>query len=127
MSLDFNIKDRTPVWMALSELYLDTELDSNNYSLIGATFVNSPYSLEEICVINKYEVFPVLKYNLMSMAGEWAGFQEKYLVSEITRNLKKRNRFKRFRNKISFHLFNGMIMHHWEHISEKIISTKNAE
>jgi ABC-type uncharacterized transport system involved in gliding motility auxiliary subunit len=74
-NIDDVLEYRAPIWGALSKFNLDTELDTQNYFGIAAIFTESPYSLEELFKISKEEVFPVLKYNLLSSAGKWAGFQ----------------------------------------------------
>lgn len=38
-----------------------------------------------------YEVFPVLQPNLLQPAGEWAGFNEKWLIEAITDYLETKN------------------------------------
>lgn len=79
-----NNKERQPIWIALSDFYLDTELQDFNFRYIAQTILESPYTFEEVKTINTYEVFPVLQSNLLQPAGEWAGFNEKWLVETIT-------------------------------------------
>ncbi|KMQ65236.1 hypothetical protein ACM46_12505 [Chryseobacterium angstadtii] len=86
-----NIKERTPIWIALSDFYLDTELQDSDFRYIARTILESPYTFEEIKNINIYEVFPVLQINLLQPAGEWAGFNEKWLVEVITTRLEAKS------------------------------------
>ncbi len=73
---------RIPVWNALSDLYLDTDVAlSRDY--IVSTLVASPYSLDELHEMLMYDVHPALYRNLMSMTGEWAGFDEAWLRERI--------------------------------------------
>ncbi|MGK6340934.1 hypothetical protein ACMGDK_01765 [Chryseobacterium sp. DT-3] len=83
-----NIKERKPVWIALSDFYLDTELQDSDFRYIAQTILESPYSFDDVKTINIYEVFPVLQPNLLQAAGEWAGFNEKWLMEAITDHLK---------------------------------------
>ncbi|GEN72837.1 MULTISPECIES: DUF7079 family protein [Chryseobacterium] len=83
-----NIEERKPVWIALSDFYLDTELQDFNFQYIVKTILESPYSFDDVKTINIYEVFPVLQPNLLQAAGEWAGFNEKWLLEAITDYLK---------------------------------------
>ena len=80
---------RRPVWEALSTLLLDTDV-----SLLRAYRSNilaaSPYSLDEIERILLEEVFPVCRWNLLGIAGEWAGFDTEWLEERI---LQRRSRF----------------------------------
>jgi hypothetical protein len=51
----------------------------------------SGYSLDELRDIYLFEVAPVVFPNLLTVAGEWAGFDEEWLVAEVTKRAKKRN------------------------------------
>jgi len=90
---EINILERQPIWIALSEFYLDTELQESTFEYIAFKIIESPYDFEKIKNIDKYEVFPVLKSNLMSPAGEWVGFDDKWLIERITESLNKRHYF----------------------------------
>jgi hypothetical protein len=52
----------------------------------------SGYKIEELREIYLFEVAPVLFPNLLSIAGEWAGFDEEWLVHEV---MKQTNRLSR--------------------------------
>lgn len=82
---------RKQIWRALSELYLDTELRDMDYRSIVETLKNSGKSMEELKEIDMYEVFPTLQMNLNGIAGEWTGFDEKWLYKVCTKNYLKRN------------------------------------
>ena len=88
---------RKPVWLALSEFYLDTELQPADFRRIRAVFDRSGYSAREIRQIDYEEVGPVLYGNLLSVAGEWAGFDEAALLAAVskraTKSIKIRSRF----------------------------------
>ena len=71
-----NLMERKPIWVALSAFYLDTELHRTDFKHIATVIYKSPYNLDEVKTINKYEVFPVLQLNLLSVAGIWTGFNE---------------------------------------------------
>jgi hypothetical protein len=73
---------RIPVWTALSELYLDTDV-ALSYEYIVRTLAASPYSLDALHEMLMYDVHPALYPNLMSVAGEWAGFDQDWLVERI--------------------------------------------
>ena len=89
-------KQRHSVWVALSDLYLDTELTQNNFKYIAKKIKESPYNLDKIKQINQYEVFPTLYPNLQSNYGIWDGFNEKELITSIQNSLSCKN----FINKI---------------------------
>jgi hypothetical protein len=73
---------RVPVWLALSELYLDTDV-SAFHADITRTLAASPYSLEALQAILFDEVHPALHTNLLQVAGEWAGFDEDWLLAHL--------------------------------------------
>lgn len=104
---------RKPLWIALSDLFLDTELQEYNFRYIVKSMRESGYSLNEIEDILILEVFPVCIANLRSVAGEWAGFDEYWISSEITK-AKRPNRFRRWINQRSF----WMIENDWAKVIE---------
>jgi hypothetical protein len=73
---------RIPVWIALSDLYLDTDVVAF-HGHITSTLAASPYSLDALHEMLMYDVHPALYPNLLSMAGEWAGFDETWLIERI--------------------------------------------
>ncbi|WP_022825905.1 DUF7079 family protein [Hymenobacter norwichensis] len=79
-----NATARTPVWIALAALYLDTELTDDDYKHIADVRYQARLSWAEMQRINQEEVAPVLVYNLLSVAGEWGGFDEQWLMQAIT-------------------------------------------
>lgn len=77
-----DLAERKKVWIALSDLFLDTDTSIFHENIVKALLA-SPYSIAEIEKIMLYEVYPVCRWNLLSIAGEWAGFDEKWLVEKI--------------------------------------------
>lgn len=78
-----HVATRAPVWSALSEFYLDTELDERDHQGIAEVLVQSGYSVDQLEEILYREVHPVLATNLLSVAGEWAGFDAEWLKDRI--------------------------------------------
>lgn len=62
-----NIEERKPIWIALSDFYLDTELQEATFRYIATKIAESPYSFKKVKEIDKYEIFPVLKNNSLSI------------------------------------------------------------
>lgn len=108
---------RKAIWLNLAEFYLDTELQETDYLRIAEVFKKSNFTLEEIKEIDLYEVFPTLQSNLNSVAGEWAGFPEDWLIQACTNNLKRRSN-KLFRLLTSLRYKNAYWMRktHWERL-----------
>lgn len=69
------IQARLPLWCALSDLFLDTEMQDYHYQAIGQAAREGGFSVDQVRDILEREVFPAFVVNLMSVAGEWAGFR----------------------------------------------------
>jgi hypothetical protein len=80
-----DLANRDPVWAALSEMFLDTELDTDDIRRVGAVLATSPYELSELEIILLDEVYPACRSNLFLVAGEWAGFDQDWLRERILR------------------------------------------
>lgn len=83
--------NRLKIWQALSEFFLDTEITDSTFDYVARVVLETGYSPREIHSILWAEVFPVLEGNLKSIAGEWAGWTDEWLlehlsVSEVSTN-----------------------------------------
>ena len=77
---------REAVWLALSDLWLDTETTTTTLDAIVRTLRDSGLPLAELERIFYYEVAPVVWRNAWSVAGEWSGFDPQWLAEECRRN-----------------------------------------
>lgn len=82
-----DIERRRPVWHALSDLFLDTELQEMDYLYIARVLAESGYANPELQRTLEQEVFPVCIGSLISLVGEWAGFSLDWLEEKILRNV----------------------------------------
>ena len=115
--INSDIDKRKPVWAALSEFYLDTELMDEDHKRIAQVFRNSGFDLQAIKDMDTYEVFPLLQPNLLSVAGEWGMFDQEWLFSECQKNFKKRNSwFYQIKTKFYNNRFYWMRKDHWDKI-----------
>jgi len=80
------------VWIALSELFLDTELDATALDHIVRVMAESPFTIDELRDIYYVEVAPVGGPNLRSGAGVWQGFDPDAFCARIVENLTLRPR-----------------------------------
>ncbi|MBU2588002.1 MAG: hypothetical protein KJ872_07815 [Alphaproteobacteria bacterium] len=80
---DAEIARRLPVWTALSDVFLDTELDPQEYSHIADVIRQSGYAAGEAEAIFRDEVAPAFSVNLRSVAGEWQGWPEDYVRDRV--------------------------------------------
>lgn len=82
---------RESVWLALSELWLDTELDKPGRAAIAKTLAISGFSVAELEAIYRLEVAPVVWTNAWATAGVWQGFDPDWLFEACRRNQKRRH------------------------------------
>lgn len=111
------IEERMPIWSALSELFLDTELQPQDIERISKQLAESPYTTQKIEEILRFEVTPPLKWNMMVVAGEWAGFDEDLLRERISPRIDRKPL-------IRFPVF-GMIQRDWRKIRVRIKEIRN--
>ena len=90
---DVQLASRRPVWSALSTLFLDTDTSLDRPHRAEA-LARSPHSIAEIERILRDEVFPVCSWSGLSLAGEWAGFDEAWLEDRILASLRSRRRWR---------------------------------
>lgn len=114
---DPKLEERMPVWSALSELFLDTELQKEDHERIAAILAASPFSEEKLEEILRFEVTPALRANLLSIAGEWAGFDDGWLRERIVPRMDRRPLF-RFG-------VSRMILRDWKEIKRKVAALRS--
>jgi len=116
MKSERHIEERKPIWIALSDLYIDNELQDADFKYIATKIKESPYTFEEVKHIDKKEVFPILFSNLLSVAGNWTGFQEEWLVNEISKKIQKRTLVGSTFDRLKYYFFKGMNKEYWKKI-----------
>jgi hypothetical protein len=83
-----DIEKRLPLWCALSELFLDTELQPADFDRVAAAVVGAGVSADEARETLEKEVAPVFIANALSVAGEWAGWPEDFVRERIVAHLR---------------------------------------
>lgn len=76
-------EDKLKIWRALSDLFLDTEIEDYVFQYIARTVSECGLSLREAEDILWYEVYPVLEGNLRCVAGEWQGWSDDWLLQNL--------------------------------------------
>ena len=84
------VDERLPVWTALSDLFLDTELLDADIQRIAEVLAKSPYGVAEIADILRDEVLPAFAQNLLSLAGEWVPWSDAEVRGIMERSLRAR-------------------------------------
>lgn len=116
-----SLEGREVVWIALSDLFLDTDV-SMFYQDVIDTCAAAPFSMEALHHILMYEVAPICYSNLLNIAGEWAGFDNDWLVDEISKYLQTQE--------AGFHqckktlLWQSYVNQHWGILSPKITALR---
>ena len=87
---DEEIERRKLVWTALSELWLDTEINEPEVRYIADTLARSGYTISKLREIYLYEVAPVVSNNLLTVAGVWEGFDLSWLHAEARKRAERR-------------------------------------
>lgn len=82
---------RESVWLAVSELWLDSELDDSGRAAIARTLAISGFSVAELEAIYRLEVAPVVWTNTRVAAGVWDGFDPDWLFEACRRNQQRRH------------------------------------
>jgi hypothetical protein len=80
-----DIERRLPVWHALSDLFLDTEQQDEDYRAIAHRLNESGYDKSELRRILDREVAPAFAFNLFAIAGHWGGWTEAQVLELVTR------------------------------------------
>jgi len=75
---------RVAVWTAMAEHFLDTET-RHEIPLTALACVEAGLSVDQARMTWQDEITPVVGANLFDMAGEWAGWDQKWLVESIER------------------------------------------
>lgn len=120
MILQEEISKRKPIWLALSEFYLDTELNEADFKRIAEILKESGYSFRELKQINYEEVAPVVSPNTLTVAGEWSGFDEEWLIEEIVKKINQEKRNSIF-NKIYKKYIDSITNLYWKQIEKYLL------
>ncbi len=75
-------KGRPAVWLAMAEHFLDTETRPD-LPLTALRCLEAGLSPAEARAVWRYEVTPAVGFNLRSVAGEWAGWNETWLLERV--------------------------------------------
>jgi hypothetical protein len=78
-----DLERRRPLWVALSDLFLDNQLEHNDYRYVATAILKSEYSPTDVQEILWNEVFPAVGSNLNNIVGEWAMFESGWLENQI--------------------------------------------
>lgn len=104
--------------MVLSELFLDSE---PRLDLLATNLEGLHMPLSSLDKILRYDLFPILYPNCLSVAGEWAGFDESQLLHEVECQRTARPGFlKSSSHSIAWLAVGSLVTEPWEQIKERL-------
>jgi hypothetical protein len=112
------VQKRLPVWKALSEFFLDTELTPKELERIAQELAKTCYSEDELEQILAYEVCPGCRVNMFLWA--WIAFDEDWLLARINPYLGKRSWFM----KLLVGMNRWMYQHYWKRVKPRILEIR---
>lgn len=72
------IKRRLPLWIALADLFLDTD-EMLQVPHVVRAIVEGGYDLDDAEAALRWEVRPAFYFNLLDIAGEWAAWHPDFV------------------------------------------------
>ncbi len=127
MLTEAEIRTRRPVWIALSDLWLDTELQDHDLDHIATVLRDSGYDRETLDRILAEEVAPVVYLNLYAVAGVWTGFDPDWLCAEISRTLRKRGAIRTWLLRRRRAVMTGLIRDEWQAVLRRFDALADEE
>jgi hypothetical protein len=129
---------RTPreqAWIALSELFRDTEITERDIHDIATTLCTLGFDVAAAEKILKTEVAPVFGWNLLAVAGNWTGWRDEDAVGLVQDWLAARTsatfRGAWMRSPLAASLreavFYGLVKPDWQRVARAIALHNNAE
>ena len=124
---DENLKIRRRVWMTLSELWLDTELEDSALNWIAGVLNKSGFSEQELSEIYLYELAPFLFWNSYSVAGVWDGFDPDWVYAQAQKRYLKRSSIRNSVLRIFKRPMTFACRDDWNKILEKVRALRRTE
>lgn len=114
-SAEDDIDHRARVWAALSNLFVDTDV-SLLRQYIARELAAAPHADTELLLILRNEAGPVFFTNLLSIAGEWAGWTPDEARVLVLRYLRSPSPLRWLRRHLSRAIVERAIADHWSSI-----------
>lgn len=113
---DEDVAKRLPVWSILSETFLDSELNDQDYDRIALELARSGFAAQTLEQVFKREVAPAFCVNMLGVAGEWRGWPDDFIKERV---LQKRNSF--LSNLVCRWLISGHIQDEWNKLHIRLV------
>ncbi len=85
------LERRRPVWVAMSDLWRDSDLNEGELEEIATIVRDSGYSEKEVERIFRFELAPFLGSNHLVVAGVWSGFDPHWVCIEARKRIGRRS------------------------------------
>lgn len=109
------VEKRAPVWAALSNLFLDTDI-ALLHAYIAKELAASPYADDELLQILRTEAGPTFGTNMFSIAGEWVGWSAAEARELVTGYLRLPSPLQWFRRFVTRGVVEHVIASDWPRI-----------
>lgn len=109
------LKRRTPVWAALSDLFLVTDVSLFDEQIIRA-LRKSRYAPHEAEAILREEVAPVFYMNLLSVSGDWSAWPPEHVCDQVLEHLERSDAERAMSVQASASVVERVIDEHWPRI-----------
>ncbi|ACT59596.1 DUF7079 family protein [Hirschia baltica] len=80
-----DLEKRQIAWVAMHVLFLDADVEADYLLSAAQTCAKTDYSLKELEQIFWNEVYPAMRLNIWSVAGEWCPLKSEDLTQIILR------------------------------------------
>ena len=105
--------------VVLSDLFLDTELTEMHFNYMTSELRLLGFSVAALEEILRYDLFPALLPNLLCVAGEWAVFDEDWLLERVEAG-RCRGWVRSGVNFLVWYSLRRMVLSHWEVVKERL-------
>lgn len=120
------IARRAPLWIALSDLFLDTEMREIHYRGIRDAALSGGFTAGEVKAILTDEVAPVVGANLLQVAGEWAMFDPDWVGEQVSAYLTGRPADGAISDSMLFGVQRMVLSHDWPKL-ERVLNGEPIE
>jgi len=115
---------RREVWVALSDLFLDTQLADSRLREVAEVLVRSEYSWKELDHIFRFEVAPIVGPPPYPGVGEWRGFDPEWVCENARKRLGSPGLFARL--SAMLHLRTWMAESDWRRVKRSFEMMREA-
>ncbi|KAK6347464.1 hypothetical protein TWF718_005306 [Orbilia javanica] len=105
----------------LSHLFLDTEITTEELNSITTSLRALNLPSPTLDRILRYDLFPILYPNIISVAGVWSGFDDYWLLSQVeSRRMTEPSRIRTVQDSAMWFLLSGAVKPLWSEIRVKL-------